>query len=385
MSDTPDSSQGSQPKPKKFNLSDLLPAKAPVETSLGTLYVRHAYTSDWKHFEIDGDQKLGKAAVRQLCSRVEDKNDSGPLAVQDLEALNDADFLEIVPVIAKRSGWGEMPAGAGLSELGIAVKAAKEQIIKDNEKMLTDMRKSIGSSYAFLGKDVLERLQGEMAGLATIRSAMAGTGALQEAMRAASTTAAYEEAMRAANFHDTAGRITGAPRAMEILPLPMPPRPENTPLGRATLESAENSREVAQKMDALVDIIAGLNQTMVKDLLPAWVKKVEEDQKRTKDSFDQAAKGLWWTKWAVIVSVVVTMLTTWWQVWVARAIDQNNSEQQKGTDKVLREQLAAQQKLIGQQGLDAAAMREALAALKPTAQVVVPKKLYHGRPTRHPQ
>ena len=67
-------------------------------------------------------------------------------------------------------------------------------------------------------------------------------------------------------------------------------------------------------------------------------------------------------------------VTAWWQVSVARAIDRGNTEQQKGTDAVLREQLAAQQKLIAQQARDAAAMREAIAALKLSAQVVVPKK-----------
>lgn len=84
MRDTPDFTDEPHPKSKKLNLEDLLPAKAVVKTSLGSLYVRHAYSSDRKHFEIDDNRELGKAVVRQLSSRSEDKNDNGPLTEEYL-------------------------------------------------------------------------------------------------------------------------------------------------------------------------------------------------------------------------------------------------------------------------------------------------------------
>lgn len=379
MSDTPDSANEPHPKPKKLNLEDLLPAKAAVKTSLGPLYVRHAYTSDWKHFEIDDNRKLGKAVVLQLSSRNEDKNDSGPLTEEDFEALVDADFHALVPVISKRSGWEEMPARAGLEELGNAAKIAKEQQVKLHKNMLAEMRKSIGSSYRFLGDDALEKLQGQMAGLADIRSsAMCGSQALLAALQNAPVDVLKKAALNSMNPIEKAivvGNLKGieaAPR--RDLSLLLPPRPEDTLLGRATLESAKNSREVAQKMDALVVVVTGLNQTVIKDVLPAWVKQVETDQKGAKNAFDQAANGLWWTKWAVITSVVVTVLATWWQVSVAREIDRENTAQQKRVEAVLDKQLAAQQQLIEQQARDAAAMREAIAALKSLASAAALKK-----------
>lgn len=378
MTDTPEFSEEPQPKPKKFNLCDFLPSKAAVETSLGTLYVRHAYTSDWKHFESDDTQELGKAAVRHLSSRIEDKNDSRPLADEDLEALDNSDLEALVPVISKKSDWGVMPAGAELKELGDAVKAAKEQERERHKKMLADMRKSINSSYGFLEKGPLEKLQEQMAGLGNIRSAMPGTVAFQAAMRASSppgdeSLSAFEKAVRGINNIDMVRDINATP-IHRFPQLPMPPRPEDTRLGRATLESAENSREVAQKMEALVDLIAGLNQTMVKDVLPAWGKQVEANQKGAKDAFDQTANGLWWTKWAVIASVVVAVLTTWWQVSVAKEIDRDNTEQQRRLELVLDKQLVAQQRLIEQQTRDAAAMREAIATLKSMPLVAAQKK-----------
>lgn len=380
MSDTPDSTDEPHPKPKKLNLEDLLPAKAAVKTSLGPLYVRQAYSSDWKHFEIDDNRELGKAVVRQLSSRHEDKNDSGPLTEEDLGALVDADFHALVSMISKQSGWEEMPVGAGLGELGNAAKIAKEQKVELHKNMLAEMRKSIGSSYRFLGDGALEKLQRQMAGLADIRSsAMCGSQALLAAMQAGPVDVLKKAALNSINPIEKAilgGNLRGievAPRRDLLSPL-LPPRPEDTLLGRATLESANNSREVAQKIDALVVVVTGLNQTVIKDVLPAWVMQVETDQKGAKNAFDQAANGLWWTKWAVITSVVVTVLATWWQVSVARDIDRENTAQQMRVEAVLDKQLAAQQKLNEQQARDAAVMREAIAALKPLASVTAPKK-----------
>lgn len=360
MSDTPESHKGSQPKPKSISLDDLLPAKASVRTSIGTLYIRYANTSDWKSFEIDDADELGRAAVRQLSSRVEDKHDSDPLAEKDLNALTEVDYHSLAPVISKQSGWGAMPAGAGLKELGDTVKAAKKKITEHHKKRFEDIYKSIDSNYRFLGKDALERLQNQMAGLVDLRSALSGTSAI-------------ERAMRDVNFRGIASSIE-PPKTIEIPQIPNISRFEDTPLGQAALESAKNSREATQKMADLVDIVAGLNQTLVQDVLPAWFKQIEKDQNDAKEAFNQAAKGLWWTKWAVITSVFVTIAATWVQINVARDIDHGNSEQQKQSEAILREQLVAQQKFIEQQALDAAAMREVITAIKIPAEMAVPKK-----------
>lgn len=126
------------------------------------------------------------------------------------------------------------------------------------------------------------------------------------------------------------------------------------------IESAKNSREVVEKMDALAAVVGGLNQTLVTEVLPSWFRQVERDQKSAKDSLDHAASGLWWTKWAVITSVVVTIFAAWWQVRVAREIDSENTVQQQKSETLLREQLAIQQKSIEQQARDAAQLRTLL-------------------------
>jgi hypothetical protein len=358
MSDKSELPDEKNPKPKTLKISDLLPAKAVVETSIGRIYVRHVYTSDWKQFESEDAVELGRSVVQHLCNRVEDKSESGPLEEKDLEELSEADFCSLVPVVAQKNGWLELPMGAGLKELGNAAKAAKVQLLENHKKTLADMRKSIDLSYGFLGKDTLNKLQEQMAGLVDIRKAMSAAEGLGEINRELNQIGTLR------------GMETAQDRKFLMQTLP---RPEDTLLGRATLESAENSREVAQKMDALVEIIAGLNQTMVKDVLPEWVKQVKSSQKDAKDSFDQAADGLKWTKWAVITSVVVTVLVTWWQVWVARDIDLENTQQQTRMEAILEKQLATQENLVKQLERDTAAMREEIAVLKSLA-AAQPKK-----------
>lgn len=380
MSDEDQSANSAEPKPKKLNLDALHPAKASIATSIGTLYVRHPHGSDWKYFELDDVVELGRMSVQRLCNRVEDKHDSSPLLDDDLKSLSDADFQELVQAIAKQSGWRELSGGSGLKELGDVIREEKQAITEHHEKMLGNLRKSIDSSYSFLGKGVLEKLQEQMAGVADIRNSLAGTESLQAALRAASLPNeswrksltgmdAVDKAMRGLNVEKTTAQIE-----FESPRLIMPPRPEETPMGRATLESAKNSRQVAEKMDALVVVVAGLNQTMVQDVLPAWFNKIEEDQNAAKGAFNQAARGLWWTKWAVIASVLVTIVATWWQVDVAKSIDRENSKQQTRTEAVLREQLAAQQKLLEQQAKDAVAMREVIATMRDAVPIAKPRK-----------
>ena len=213
-----------------------------------------------------------------------------------------------------------------------------------------------------------------MAGIADIRESLAGTESIQAALRAArlpeeswrkslTGTGAIDKAMRDLNAQNAIAQIN-LRAAYDVPRFESPPRFEETPMGRATLESVDHSRHVAEKMDSLVVVVAGLNQTMVQDVLPAWFNKIEEDQRAAKGAIDQAARGLRWTKWAVIASVFVTIAATWWQVDVAKSIDHESSVQQRRVEAVLREQLSAQQRLLDQQARDAAAMREFVATLK---------------------
>lgn len=377
MTVTPDSS--SEPKPKRIlKLNDLFPDKTSVETSRGTLYVRYADTKDWQQFSSDDIEDLGKAAVILLSSTIADKNDHEPLRSEDFESLNNQDLQALVKAIAKVNNWQDVPSGCGVNELGEVVKAAR----KRRTEKLAELNKSISESYGFLEKSALATLQDQMAGLSKLRNGIAGLdtsykaispfGSLDDLIKPSASVEAFERAMKGTDLRDRVAAI----KPTQSHPLPSQlhiHRPEETKLGRATLESAQNSREVARQMVELVDLIAGLHQTMINDVLPAWAKRIQEEQEGAKDAMKQAAAGLWWTKWAVIASVLIAILTTWWQVSVATRIDNESTKQQKRLEELLEKQLSTQQKLIEQQIADNAAMREAITSIKPAPMVATQK------------
>lgn len=264
----------------------------------------------------------------------------------------------------------------GAAELAIAFE-------DEQRKRIEDMHRSIEASYGFLGNSEREKLQAQMAGIGGFASSIPeldpGYAAKQAAEQFAKS-AAYpdptDSAMREAALRAETQRLEA--RHHEALPIHsrpwIPPPIEDTPLGRAVLESAAHSEEVASKVESLVGLVAGLNRTLVMDVIPAWTDQVKRDQQTAKDSFDHAAKQLKWAIVAVFVSAVVAILATWWQIDVTREIDRENSEQQRRIEEIMREQLAKQQNLIDQQAQDAAAMRAAITAVKSTEKPVVPKK-----------
>jgi hypothetical protein len=96
-----------------------------------------------------------------------------------------------------------------------------------------------------------------MAGIASIRNSLAGTESLQAALRAVALPEeswrkslagmdTIDKTMRELNAKNVTAQIE-LPRAYDVPKLIVPPRFEETPMGRATLESVENSRQVAKK------------------------------------------------------------------------------------------------------------------------------------------
>ena len=284
-------SSSSESAKKKFIL-DLLPKKIPVQTSLGTLYVRCIDALNWKQLDSEVSEELGKATVGQLASRIEEKGDDTPLSAEDLNALVEVDFNALAPAIAKQCNWGKLAEGLAVQALGELAKAERERERDTHKKQLNDMRKSVKAAYGFLGKGGLDRLKEQLTGMADVRASlrngfipdglknsMLGAGAYEEAMRHSglsdtlkgiASANAYDETVRAAARNDRLISPTALPipQVADLLDFPMPPRPENTPLGRAAVETAQQTEKIAQLMAVLTDMTAGLNQAVVAEILP---------------------------------------------------------------------------------------------------------------------
>ena len=150
--------------------------------------------------------------------------------------------------------------------------------------MLADLSESLKSSYSFLSPGTLEKLQGQMGGLANLRSSLA------EAELSQSALSALDRIKRADERLATMAVPISSP-SIDLRPI-LPIDPADTKLGRATLENARVSQEISQTLASLVNLVAGLNQTLIQDVLPAWVRQVEADQAAAQQAFKQAATAL---------------------------------------------------------------------------------------------
>lgn len=374
------STPGLQPK-KLMSLDDLVPEKQEVKTSLGTVYVRHPAVRELAFLE--GREDLGDAVLRLVVGRSADKADHTGLPDKDFAALKDADIALLVPAAIRMCGWPPMPGAVTVNELGVAARAGLEAYKQKLNSLVEGMRKKIEVDYSFLGREPLDRLKDQMSGLAALRTGV-GSSFLEGRKETDSPSELLGRATGGSmhdltrTFKDGAsippGVNTPDPARMLSVEQLRIPRPEDSPIGRATLQTAQQISYLVEKMDKLADIAGGLNQTLVADVLPAWFKEVESGQEHAQTTIAQAAAGLRWAKWALVASVVATLLTAGWQVWVALEIDRENTALQERTEAVLREQLKVQQALIEQQARDADALRQALGRLEVRSRPAPPSR-----------
>jgi hypothetical protein len=357
MMDSPEDSEQSSPAQKPgLRLSDLYPAKALITTSIGPIYVRKVNGGDWKAITGEEVHELGVKGLMLLCSREEDKRNFSPLADEEFQTLTEEDKNKLAISICTLNGWDEVSTGDVLAGIGQRLNKARQEKRDSDAKAMKALRKSIESSYSFLSSGALSTLQGQMADLSTLRNQYYAVDALK-------SSADAQAEMRKT--------IAPKPSLMSQLdPDPVHirfPSFENTPVGRATAEGIRVSKETSDKVRDLVEIVAGLNSTIVSKVLPEWFKQVEKSQQDSDTAGRQAAKGLALAAWAIVISAVLTIFVTVWQIHVAKDLDQQNGVQQKQTEALLRQQIAIQTQQLAQQAADAAAMRKAIAEWKPPA------------------
>jgi len=414
-----DDSQENKPEPsprKALDLSNLLPAKAPAQTSIGKLFVRHSVVQDLLDWSKNQEaEALGHACLRALTSRVEERSDNSSLSENDIDDLTKEDQEALIAEIAKVNGWKDVEPES-IQSLGDAVKGAVEEMRRRSREQAAAMTKQLDTAYGFLGKDKLATLNKQMGDISAFRKALGEDNPILRAMReqdkrrnlmlgednpvlramreqdklrdliSGRPIGKLEQSLRVTDgaSDDLANKLSrDTAKATDLFPPgtgigemrvpkyepPMIFRPEDSTLGRAQLESAAATKATGERIEALLDVVSGLNQTIVNDILPAWGKQVSDGQEGAKVAFRQAAESIRLAKVAIYISVgitiFVTVAATWWQVHVAEKIDKGNSEQLDNMKSIMEKQLAAQQRLIDQQAIAAAALQKEVASLKP--------------------
>jgi hypothetical protein len=91
--------------------------------------------------------------------------------------------------------------------------------------------------------------------------------------------------------------------------------------------------------------MAALQTVFLSEVLPEWFRNLEDGARATNTTLRQAESSLFWAKWALVASVVLSVLMTGWQVWLAREYKLENDKQQESSELLMRQQLAAVREL----------------------------------------
>jgi hypothetical protein len=149
------------------------------------------------------------------------------------------------------------------------------------------------------------------------------------------------------------------------------PKYEETPAGQAAgraaiagEESARQLREVAGLAGQMAEQMGKLQTVFLTDVLPQWFKNLENGSDATNKTLSQAERSLFWAKWALLASVVVSVVMTSWQVWIAHEYKIENDIQQNTSESLLRQHLIASQELNKQLVADSNRFKEELTKLR---------------------
>ena len=285
----------------------------------------------------------------------EEGGESKHLDINLFGKLNDEDIQCLTKTIVEQNDWGALPSGDALEELG---KAALDDILKysDSSKRLA----GLAEKYSFLSNPSLNAIQEATRKFESLSSNSRvldslnspSLKAMQEAVKGIDILNSRAAESIYKNNLDERAQIDGLFKTRPTEPplrLPTIPKQEETPVGKAALESAESARITAQKVDALVEAVGEINRLIVHQVLPQWFEHVQKTQKTSQHSIEQAASSLWWTKWAVIISGLVTVATASWQVYVTQSVDKENTAVQLRIEELLKRQLETQLLLNAQQ------------------------------------
>ncbi|RIX48375.1 MAG: hypothetical protein D3M94_05685 [Rhodocyclales bacterium GT-UBC] len=393
-----------QPEGEKKKLVLTPRKKVAVDIDGQTLYVRHLSVGDIRLLsplveapEFTGDlRKLGEAAIKCLASTSQDAEDRTALDDSLFKALSESDLSTIARTIADVSNLGPLPDGLACDVLGAAIKQELEQQSERLAKIASDFKQSVDKSFGSISESVRSALTDNMVGMSAIQEALRSTSALESlrkqysdlnspgastlsaalaasALKIPTASESLRQAIEKSSFSNSAAEALARGRnehePMEFInvrPIELPD-PEKSPMGRAARASEETARqvqEVAGLTAAMAAQIGELSQTIVTRAIPEWLNKIEGDRLSAQATLEQARDSLKWTKWAVTVSVVMTVAMTGWQVWLASEYKKDNDEQQEVALKLMSEQLKNAEALNRQLAADAKSYREEIAAVR---------------------
>lgn len=351
-----------------------------VATSIGQLFAHPLKARDmdvFKTFDVDTQEperlrELGGALLRRLV-RVESADDgSGGIPTELYERLSTQDIEALARGAAEACRLEPLPGEAsGPEELAAA-------LLKKFADGAASIQQTLEQSFSSLSASVQSTLGERLRGLSATRDALKGSSAVGAVLRALEDQERILKKMKGptlptieVNLPKIGAAFNGLPKMPSVEvppPLSLPeiqlPPFEQTATGRAALageESARQLREVAGCMGAMADNLAGLHEVFLTQVIPKWKEELEEGTKATTTTLQQAERNIKLAKWALVASVVATVLMTCWQLWIARAYKLEADSQQDRMEHLMTAQLEESRKANQRLADDAKQLRESLA------------------------
>lgn len=372
--------QGAAGASKKSILSMMLKDRKPVTTSQGTFYVRHLSVGDMKTFTgyfDEGKDKashdlraLGELALKTLVCTDNDPEKTSALAEEIFSQLNSTDIELLIDGVIEVCSLTPLAGNKSLESLGSIVFDQVKNDIKSTLESAEKLKSSMSSAFGSLSQGAMKSLVDSMSSL----------NAAKDSLKLSPAVEAFRKVQE---DHD---RLFGGMANKDwlaeakILDMPQPrmpelymPKFEETPIGRAAIaseDSATQLREVAGMVGDMAYKLADLHTVFLTKIIPEWKTSLEDNSKAMNKSFHNAEQNLKWAKWALIASVMVTILMTVWQIWIAHDYQLENDKQQSDSVLIMKEQLKASQELNKQLKTDAIQLKEELLKLQQSVETL---------------
>lgn len=351
----------SEHQPKKLVLRRR--KRVAAETTQGRLFARHIVTGDLPMFAKYVDEgntttstdyeALGKLALLTLVCADDGEERVPALTEETFSLLTETDIVALVQAVAEACELASPSTIVTLAALGSGLFGYLSFIAKQMAESSAAIKRSIESSFSSVSQSLRSELQDKFSALSEIRGALGASSAVEAVRQAQERNSA---------LFGTASNPRFAPFESVLPPFDnvrapnyeafIPPKFEDTPAGRTAArvasageESARQLCEVAGLMGKMAEQMAGLQTVFLSKVLPEWFRNLEDSASTTNTTLRQAESSLFWAKWALVASVVVSVLMTGWQVWLAREYKLENDKQQESTELLMRQQLKAIQEL----------------------------------------
>lgn len=356
---------------KKLKIS--IKEKKPVITSQGIFYVRYMAVSDLEKFSSYLDntkdssptnlKSIGELALKTFVCN-DNSSDNKPVLTEEIyEQLTTEDIEALAIAVARECNANLLPEGDLLEALGTAIF----DVISRYTKNTAEINQTLAKNFQSVSESVRASLGDSLKGMFSITESLKMSPALDSITNSTASLGSLCASSLSKNTSQfVRDNLEKKSEVIELYHRPIIPKLEQTPAGRAAIaseESARQLREVAGLVGQMAEQLGKLHTVFLTEVVPQWVNDLEASSQTTNKTLNQAERSLFWAKWALIASVIVTVLMTGWQLYVAREYKLENDGQQKTSELLMRQQLEAVQEHNKRLAADSNKLQEELVKL----------------------